>query len=346
MLMEFYLKCILLLIGFMFTLTSVDADTIQWENWLKDLRQEAAAKEVKPQLFDRIFNTRTPSKRHIQLDRSQPETRLTFYKYRDTRGDQYRIKLGRQEYKRYEDILEEVGKQYGVNPCFIVALWGLESSYGRFMGSFDVIRSLATLAYDGRRSEFFRKELLLALKMVNDGHVALEDFKGEWAGGSGHPQFLPSSWNKHAVDYDLDGRKDIWKTHADVFASIANYLHQNGWQAGQPVMVTVTLPDDFDQNLLGYKQEKTVREWQQLGVRIKPHQGPVDTSLRVSIVQPYGGPILMAFNNFKVLLKWNYSSFYAGTVNYVAEQICQNRLTINLSDLSYHRCYCQFKIRI
>ena len=291
-----------------------------WKTWVRNLRKEAIADGIRPQLFDQVFYGMTPSSKHIRLDRTQPETRLTYYKYRNTRADKYRITIGRIKYKKHKQLLHEIGQRYGVSPCFIVALWGLESSYGHFVGNFDVIRSLATLAYDGRRSAFFHKELLLALHMLNDGHIRRADFKGEWAGASGQAQFLPSSWYKYAVDYNRDGFKDIWKTYADIFASIANYLVQNGWATNEPVLTPVILPANFNKRLLGLNHNKTVREWQNLGVQIKHDINPY---LYASIIHPYGGPVFMIFNNYKVLLEWNYSLFYAATVNYTANNICR-----------------------
>jgi len=312
-----------LLLGLLLIIHPVLASSsVSWSNWVAQLRHEAIAEGINPQLFDYIFSEMQPNEKNIYHYRNQPETRLTYYKYRDTRGNKSRIKLGRIEYQKHKQLINTIGAQYGVDPCFIVTLWGMESSFGRVVGDFDVIRSLATLAYGSKRSKFFRKELLIALHMVNDGHIALEDFKGEWAGASGQTQFLPSSWYKYAIDYNLDGRKDIWRTYSDVFASIANYLRENGWQYKQPVLVKITLPVYFNRNLFGLNTVKTVREWRHLGVQIKPGQPIPDENLPASIIRPYGGPAMMIFNNFRVLLRWNYSLYFAGTVNYVANKIC------------------------
>lgn len=328
--MEINMKFLKKLIGITFatlliisSLAYARTNQPNWHKWLKELRQEAIADGMNPNLFDKIFHNMKPNKRLLRLDRTQPETRLTYYKYRNTRGDAYRIKLGHREYKRHKKLLKQIGRQYGVDPCIIVAIWGLESSYGRYMGNFNVIRSLTTLAYDSRRSVFFRKELLLALRMVNEGHVDVENFKGEWAGASGQSQFLPSSWYKYAVDYDLDGRKDIWQTHGDIFASIANYLRSNNWQTNQPRKIEVILPSNFNSNLIGLTHTKTIQEWHHLGIQIKIGQQWPNKNLNASIIYPYGGPYFMVFNNFKTLLSWNYSTYYAGTVDYVARKICQ-----------------------
>ena len=302
------------------------ATSEKWQAYITQLRHEALAQGIRPQVFDEAFEgIHEPSRKVLHLDRTQPEKRLTFVKYRDTRADAYRIKLGRNELKKHEALLSQVSQEYGVNPCFITSLWGLETSYGRFMGSFPVIKSLATLAYDNRRASFFRKQLFYALHILNGDHISLKDFKGEWAGASGQPQFLPSSWHYYAVDHNNDGRKDIWKTHGDVFASIANYLVKHGWQSNQPWSVVVQLSSNFDQSLLTRNVTKTVAEWRRLGVQIISDQH-IDPNLLASVIEPYGGPTMMIFNNFKVIMKWNRSIYYAGTVGYMAEQICRHQL--------------------
>ncbi|MCB1827994.1 MAG: lytic murein transglycosylase, partial [Coxiellaceae bacterium] len=277
-----------------------------------------------PQVVDdALRGIKEPHRKVLHYDRTQPEKRLTFLKYRNTRASAYRIKLGQSELKKHQAILEKVSRHYGVSECFIVSLWGLETSYGRFMGSFPVIHSLATLAYDNRRAKFFRKQLFYALHILNDGHVQLSDFKGEWAGASGHPQFLPSSWHHYAVDFNGDGRKDIWKSLPDVFASIANYLHKNGWKPNEPWMIPVSIPASFDKDLLTRKVTKSIKEWEALGVRPAAGETLPSGNYQVSIIQPYGGPTMMIFNNFKVIMKWNRSTYYAGTVGYMAEKVCK-----------------------
>ena len=297
-----------------------------WSAFVAELRQEALAQGIRPGVFDRAFaGINAPNKKVLHYDRTQPEQRLTFLKYRNTRASKYRIMIGHREIKKYKPILEKIGKEYGVSKCFIVSLWGLETSYGRFMGSFPVIKSLATLAYDNRRAAFFRKQLFYALHILNGNHVQLKDFKGEWAGASGHPQFLPSSWHNFAVDYNGDGRKDIWKTLPDAFASIANYLKQNGWKTGEPWAIEVTTPSGFSKKIMTRKVTKSVTEWENLGVKAKDGDLP-GKNYEASIIRPYGGPTYMIFNNFKVIMKWNRSTYYAGTVGYMAEKVCKRPL--------------------
>lgn len=293
-----------------------------WAAYIEQLRVEAIAQGIRPEVFDSAFqNIHVPNHTVLKLDRSQPEKRITFLQYRNTRASSDRIVRGREEMHKHTQLLNQVAEQYGVNQCFIVSLWGLETSYGRYMGKFPVIASLATLAYDHRRAAFFRKQLLQALHILNEGHVSPALFKGEWAGASGHPQFLPSSWHDYAVDFDGDGRKDIWKTYGDVFASIANYLVKNGWQKNQPEALEVRLPVQFPRDLLSLQVVKTVSEWESTGVHFTQNV-TVNPQLSASIIEPDGGPAMMVFNNFKVLMRWNRSIYYAGTVCYMAEKIC------------------------
>ncbi|MDP3562517.1 MAG: lytic murein transglycosylase [Legionellaceae bacterium] len=310
-----------------FLSTAISAPQQSWAPWVAEVRKEALAEGISPIVFDTAFaDINEPSRQVKGLARSQPEHRLTYEKYLKSRVDAYRITVGRREYKRHQVIADEIGERYGVDPCFIMSFWGMETSYGSYMGSFPVIKSLATLAYESNRKDFFRKELFLALHILNDGHVSLKDFKGEWAGASGQPQFLPSSWVKYAVDYDGDGRKDIWKSKPDVFASIANYMKINGWQKGEPWAVLVKLPANFDMKLEGKTTIKPVSEWTALGVRTESGQPLPYPNLQASIVQPNGGPIFLAYPNYKMILRYNNSIYYAGAIGYLADKICQRTM--------------------
>lgn len=303
---------------------NVIASQQNWTSWVADVRKEALEQGISPSVFDAAFaDIHEPSRQVKGLARSQPEHRLTYQKYLSSRVDAYRIAIGRKEYKKNQVIADEIGERYGVDPCFIMSFWGMETSYGSYMGTFPVIKSLATLAYESNRRDFFRKELFLALHILNDGHVSLKDFKGEWAGASGQPQFLPSSWVKYAVDYDGDGHKDIWKSKPDVFASIANYMKINGWQHGEPWAIFVKLPPHFDMTLEGKSTVKSVSEWTALGVRTESGQSLPYPNLQASIVQPNGGPVFLAYPNYKMILRYNNSIYYAGAIGYLADKICQ-----------------------
>lgn len=316
-------KYTLTILGILCLSPSLFAAQKNWNAWVTEVREEALSQGISPQVFDQAFaDIHEPSRQVKGLARSQPEHRLTFSKYLHSRADSYRIVMGKKNYNKNKAILEEIGQRYGVDPCFIVAFWGMESSYGTYMGTFPVIRSLATLAYDSNRPNFFRKQLFLGLRILNDGHVDLKHFKGEWAGASGQPQFLPSSWVEFAVDYDGDGRKDIWESKPDVFASIANYMKKNGWQAGEPWAIQVKLPTHFDMKLEGKSITKPVSEWNALGVRTESGQPLPFQSLQASIVQPNGGPTFLAYPNYKMIMRYNNSIYYAGAIGYMADKIC------------------------
>ena len=313
-------KIIILLLT---TLLSTVCYATDWDQWVSELKEEAVSKGIDSDLFDKIFsNIPAPDSTVQHLIRHQPEHRITFNEYKETRADRYKIIIGRKEYRKNQETLESVARDYNVSACYIVALWGMETSYGRYTGKFPVIRSLATLAYQSHRQTKFRKELLLALQMVNQKQVSLQQFKGEWAGATGQPQFLPSSWFQYAVDYDRCGRKDIWTSRPDVFASIANYLVKNNWNNEEPVLIPVRLPHDFDDELIGKTITKPVRTWQAFGVRTHTGEDLPYPELQGSIIQPEGGETFLVYPNFKVLLTYNNSIYYASTVDYLAHEIC------------------------
>lgn len=300
------------------------ADQQNWNQWVAGVRAEALAQGISASIFDAAFaDIHEPSKQVKNLARSQPEHRLTYTKYLSSRVDNYRIAIGIKQYQKNKATLDAIGRRYGVDPCFIVAFWGMETSYGSYMGNFPVIKSLATLAYDSNRRDFFRKELFLGLHILNDGHVSLQNFKGEWAGASGQCQFLPSSWVKYAVDYDGDGHKDIWESKPDAFASIANYMQQNGWRTNEPWAIYVKLPANFDEKLQGKTIVKLVSEWNTMGVRTEKGEPLPYPQLQASIVQPIGGPVFLAYPNYKMILRYNNSIYYAGAIGYLADKICQ-----------------------
>ncbi len=315
------------LIGLWLLSCIVNAEPTQsWNSWIADVRQEALKQGISPEVLNQAFsNVHEPNRRIKGLMRSQPEHRLSYYKYRNSRVDGYRIAIGRKKYSSNQTLLASIGKDFEVDPCFVLAFWGLETSYGSYMGTFPVIQSLATLAYDSNRPEFFRKQLFIALRILNDGHVTLDHFKGEWAGASGHPQFLPSSWVEYAVDYDGDGHKDIWDSIPDALASIANYMKKNGWHKDEPWAIFVKLPANFDSNLQGKTTVKPVREWAAMGVKTEDNQPLPYPDLEASIIQPNGGPVFLAYPNYKMILRYNNSIYYAGAIGYLADSICRRK---------------------
>ena len=305
-------------------LFAVPGSAEDFQIWLGKLRVEAEGKGISQSVLDEALAGIQPIPRVIELDRRQPEFTLTFTQYRDRVVPQSRIKKGRVKYQENRDLLEEIGGKIGVQPRFIVALWGIETDFGRVTGGFKVIPALATLAHDGRRSAFFRKELLNALQILHEGHIAPKEMMGSWAGAMGQSQFMPSSFLAHAVDYDGDGRRDIWTTRPDVFASAANYLAKSGWRADQTWGREVKLPRDFDFALADLKVRKSIGGWQALGVR-QPDGGDLPTrQLSASIVLPEKGkmsPAYLVYSNYRTTLRWNRSTYFALAVGLLSDGI-------------------------
>ena len=303
---------------------AVPSSARNFEHWLEKLRVEALEKGISRTVLDEALIGIRPIPSVIELDRRQPEFTLTFKQYRDRVAPKSRIKKGRIKFQENRKLLEEIGNKIGVQPRFIVALWGIETDFGRVTGGFKVISALATLAYDGRRSAYFRGELLNALQILDEGHIAPKEMMGSWAGAMGQSQFMPSSFLAYAVDYDGDGRRDIWTTRADVFASAANYLAKSGWRVDQTWGRQVKIPSDFNTIFAGLKVRKPISGWQALGVRRLDGGNLPVRQLSASIVLPEKGrisPAYLVYNNYRTTLKWNRSTYFALAVGLLSDGI-------------------------
>ena len=291
--------------------------------WLDALRAEAAKRGIGQATIDTALADPQPIPRVIELDRKQPEFTLTFDQYMTRVVPDARVQKGRRKLAENRDILQAVADKYGVQARFLVAFWGVETDFGRIDGGFPVIQALVTLAYDGRRSAYFRKELFNALKILDGGHISLENMKGSWAGAMGQPQFMPSTFVGFAVDHDGDGRRDIWRNKADVFASAANYLSKSGWRGDQNWGRAVRLPPDMDPNQAPQKVKKRLSEWQAMGLR-RADGGDLPTrDLRASLVIPEKGgrTAYLVYNNYHAILKWNRSHYFAIAIGTLADRI-------------------------
>lgn len=292
--------------------------------WLQDLRTEAAAKGISSATLDAALTGLEPIPRVIELDRRQPEFTWTFRDYMTKLVNGDRIAKGKRKYAENKVLLDEIGRRYGINPRYLIAFWGLETDFGRLAeGYFPTIAALATLAHDGRRSAFFREQLLAALKILDQGHITPARMKGSWAGAMGHFQFIPTTFAAYAQDYDGDGRRDIWSNTADAYASAANFLTKSGWNDGETWGREVILPQGFDFNLAGLQVKKPLAEWQALGLRrIDGRDLPV-ADLQASVVAPAGaaGPAFLVYGNFRTIMVWNRSIFYALAVGHLADRI-------------------------
>ncbi|MEK9678881.1 MAG: lytic murein transglycosylase [Rhodospirillaceae bacterium] len=297
------------------------AQQVDFATWKKALRAEVVGIGLRGETCDKALVNVAPIERVIELDRRQPEFTLTFDQYFSRVVPKRRVLTGRKKLAENIEILTEIGKKYGVQPRFIVAFWGVETDFGRLDGGFSVVAALATLAHDGRRSKFFRGEIIRAIRILDQGHITPERMKGSWAGAMGNFQFMPSSFENFAVDYDGDGKRDIWRNKKDAFASAANYLSKSGWKDDQTWGRRIALPSGFDQKLIGLKVRKKMSEWQALGVRKVDGTALPKRELTASLVQAKRGPVFLVYNNYRVILKWNRSTFFAVAVGTLAERI-------------------------
>ncbi len=294
-----------------------------FNDWLAELREEALQLGISQQTLNASLDGLEPIERVVELDRSQPEFVQTFTRYTNSRISQAQIERGQSLLNEHSGLLTQVRDRFGVQPHYLVSFWALESNFGRATGGFAVIQALATLAYDPRRADFFRQELLTALQVIDEGHIEAQRMTGSWAGAMGQLQFMPSTFNRYAIDGDGDGRIDIWNSLPDVFYSAANFLSQSGWKGDERWGREVILPDNFDFGLSGTSVRKTVNEWRELGIRqVNGSLLPV-SELEGSVVLPAGadGPAFLTYNNYRTTMVWNRSTFYALSVGHLADRL-------------------------
>jgi membrane-bound lytic murein transglycosylase B len=318
---------------------TVDAD---FAAWLSMLRARALGEGVSAATLDRALSGLSFNPRVVELDRSQPDdsrpaTVPKFSNYLERRLTPDRIEPGRRIAAEYDAVLRAVEARYGVPRSIVLGIWGMETSYGAVTGDFDLVRSLASLAFDGRRETLFTRELIAALQIIDRGAMPRERLIGSWAGAMGNPQFLPTSYLEHAVDFDGDGRADIWQSRADTAASISNYLVKAGWVPGGDWAMRVYVPPQLDRervrNLVEPKECPRVlgkhsrwipvAEWRALGLQpLDGRRWPGDTVL-ASLVEPDGEGTggYLTYGNYRALLDYNCSNFYALSVGLLADAI-------------------------
>jgi membrane-bound lytic murein transglycosylase B len=299
--------------------------TQTFEDWRSQLRSDAVNAGISAALFDRAFANVTLDPAVVAADSSQPEFTRPVWEYLDGAVSARRIANGQAQYAQQQATLSRIEQRYGVQAEVLVAVWGMESAYGNNIGSNNVIRSLATLAYEGRRAAFWREQLIAALQILQHGDITPERLVGSWAGAMGQTQFMPTTYNQHAVDFDGDGRRDIWYSSADALASAAHYLQQSGWQLGKPWGFEVRLPKAFDYALADPDTRRSVAEWTALGVM--PASGkalaPTLSGESATLLLPAGhrGPAFLLLSNFRSILKYNNSSSYALAVGLLSDGI-------------------------
>ncbi|SFU83573.1 lytic murein transglycosylase [Halomonas korlensis] len=299
-----------------------EATPEDFATWLAAFRRDARAQGIDEATLDRALDDVRYRPRVIELDRSQPEFVRPIWQYLDTAVSATRIDTGQERLAAHRDTARRMEQRFGVPPEIIVAIWGIESNYGSNFGNFSTLEALATLAFDGRRRDFARAELLAALRILEAGDISPERMVGSWAGAMGHTQFIPSSFEAYAVDGDDDGRRDIWGSISDVMASTANYLARAGWQPGRPWGVEVALTDDFDYSQAELETRRASKVWAERGVRALAGEALPDFE-SASVIVPAGarGPAFLVGNNFRAILRYNNATSYALAVGSLANEI-------------------------
>lgn len=290
-----------------------------FNEWRDQFRSEALAAGISTDTFDRAFADVQPDPTVIDADRSQPEFSRPVWQYLEGAISATRVRNGQRLLNEHAATLDEIEARYGVDRETLVAVWGLESSFGQIMGDRSVIRSLATLAHEGRRPAFARSQLLAALQIIQNGDISPTRMRGSWAGAMGQTQFIPTTYNTHAVDFDGDGRRDIWNSSADALASAAHYLQASGWKAEQSWGFEVTLPEQFDYALADSELRKPLSEWKRLGLKGVP-TGQNNATASLLLPAGYRGPAFLVLDNFRAILRYNNSSAYALAIGLLSDR--------------------------
>lgn len=296
-------------------------DSKDFNDWLRHLKKKAKQEKISTKTIKNTFKNAKYIPRIIALDRAQPEFISTFLSYIDNRVTPNKIARGRALLQANGALLSQVETQYGVPKNILVAFWGLETNYGVNQGDFGLPSALMTLAYEGRRADFFRAQLLDTMRIIDAKHNTVAGMRGSWAGAIGHMQFMPSTLLQYGVDADLDGKINVWTSLPDAFSSAANYLAKTGWVKDEPAMMEVKLPADFDYSLAQLNNRKSAERWSILGVRdMDNNLLPALDNAAIILPQGWQGPAFMVFSNFDVIMDWNRSVNYALSVAHLANQ--------------------------
>lgn len=315
-------------------------DEQAFAEYLETVKAMAIERGVSARLVSENLKGLQPYPKAIKQDRAQPEFKKTFLQYRDRRVTAGSIAYGKKQIAKYRTLLNRVSRRYGVPVHVIVAFWGMETSYGRFTGNNDIIRSLATLGFDKRRGEYFTKELVNALLILDQGHISRSKMIGSWSGAMGQGQFMPSSFLRYSQDFNGDGRRDIWGTQSDVFASIAHYLKEHGWKSGTRWGREVVVPSHKKKSILAtnnaqakgcrakraHSSRKSLAYWKWEGVtRPNGRAIPVVGDMSASVLMPDGesGKTFLIYDNFNVILSYNCANNYALSVAYLADNLAR-----------------------
>ncbi len=294
-----------------------------FDAWVAGFRVEARAAGISAATLASAFDGVEFNPRILELDAYQPEFTRPVWEYLATAVSPSRIARGREMMARHGELLAQVSRHHGVDAAYIVAIWGMETDYGRRFGEFDVIEALATLAYQGRRQRFGQEQLMAALRILERGDIEPRAMVGSWAGAMGHTQFIPTTYLDYAVDWDADGARDLWGSLGDAFASTAHYLRRAGWRTGASWGMEVRLPADFDWSLSGPETQLDVARWSALGVTRTDGAPLPPLDGAGAIVAPSGhqGPRFLILDNFRAILRYNNSTSYALAVGHLADRL-------------------------
>ncbi len=319
--MTWWLRVMVVLILSATALPAMAQPDEAFTRWAEDFQRQAIHKGIPEDVVRRAFDGLEPDPRVIELDQKQPEKKITLEKYLKNTINGRRISTGRDLLSEHSGLLNDISRTHGVQPKFIVALWGIESDFGQHQGGFSVIRSLATLAYEGRRRELFSGELMAALKIVAAEGMDPADLTGSWAGAMGNCQFMPTTYLRFAVDEDGDGHRDIWNSTPDSLASIANYLRSLKWQDDRGWGVPVTFPPHFKHE--GLDHARKAGEWRKLGVDWPDNAGQFggNVALYAIYADKPNDVTYLVTDNFKAILQWNRSRYFATAVGTLADQL-------------------------
>ena len=298
----------------------------EYLQWLETLKTEMIERGISEDTIEEVYEQSYyhPKPEVVKIDRNQTEFVLTFTDYVNRVVNKKKVENAQVKYKELLPLFQDLEAKYNVPFNYLVAFWGMETNFGQIFGNYQVVDALTTLSYDTRRPKFFREELYQALKIIDTWDIDYTKMEGSWAGAMGHFQFMPSTFNAYAIDYNGDGKIDIWHSFEDAVASAANYLQQAGWKKGEPWGMEVSLPWNFDYALTGRHIKKTAAFWKKIGV--KPVRGaklPQDGKSLWAVIVPEGkkGKAFLVGQNFDVIMKWNRSENYALAIGILADYI-------------------------
>lgn len=299
------------------------SDQAAYRSFVREFRSVALRRGIPEALYDRAFRGLTPDPEVIERNNRQPEFVLPASQYVALAVTDTRLNDGRVKLSELADDLKRMEGRYGVDRHVLAAIWGLETLYGKLRGKRNVIRSLSTLAWKGRRAKFGRNQLLAAFDILKAGDITAERMTGSWAGAMGHMQFIPTSYKAYAVDFTGDGKRDIWDNPRDALASAANYLRGNGWVPGRPWGHSVVLPVGFDAGLAGRRRQRTIRQWRELGLRRAGGGAFPHPEERAFLDLPAGvrGPAFLLRANFRAILRYNPAHKYALAVGHLSDRL-------------------------